>query len=72
METFRAQKSTPDFDRSDLEKEMRRRKLKALEEYANFSFLVGADKENAEVKFTILILFFYIIQNFTADALRQN
>jgi len=56
MESSRKRKSAPDFDRNDAESEMRRRKLKALEEHADFagfSFIVGPEKESAEVNSTI-------------------
>jgi len=49
MESSEEQNSAPDFDRSDLEREMRRLKLKALEAHADFGFIVGEEKDIAEV-----------------------
>jgi len=62
------QKSLLDFNKSDFEREMRRRKMAALEEYADFTFLVGAEKESAEVNLNLLsikVINFY----FAVDAL---
>jgi len=56
MESSRKQKSAQDFDKSKVEGEMRRRKLAALEKHADFSFLVGPEKQSAVVCFPLLIL----------------
>jgi len=55
MESSDEKNSVLGFDKSDLEREMRRRKLKALEEHAdlaNFGFIVGPQKESAVVNST--------------------
>jgi len=52
MESPKKRKSTSDLDKSDSAGEFRRRKLKVLEEYADFSFLIGEEKESAEVNST--------------------
>jgi len=49
MESSRKRKLAPEFNRSDLEREMRRQKLKILEDHADFGFLVGAEKGSAVV-----------------------
>jgi len=49
MESSRKRKSAPDFDKNEVEREMRLRKLNALEANADFSFLVGTEKEDAQV-----------------------
>jgi len=52
MESSRKRKLAPEFSRSDLERDMRQRKLKFLEDYADFGFIVGTEKESAEVNLT--------------------
>jgi len=53
MESSRKRKSAPEMDKSEVEREMRRKKLKALEDHSNFSFIVGPEKETAEVIQTV-------------------
>jgi len=55
MESSRKRKSAPDFDRNDAESEMQRRKLKALDAHADFRFIIGPEKESAEVNTTFII-----------------
>jgi len=52
MESSRKPKSVQDMDRGELESEMRRRKMTALEAHADFGFIVGTEKESAEVNST--------------------
>jgi len=52
MESSRKRKSAPEMDRNDAENEMRRLKLLALEDHADFGFIVGTEKESAEVNLT--------------------
>jgi len=49
MELSKGKKSARFLDKSDAEREMRRRKLKALEQHADFHFIIGPEKESAEV-----------------------
>jgi len=55
MEASRKRKFTPDFDKKELESGMRRQKLEALEQHADFVFLIGKEKESAEVNSTFII-----------------
>jgi len=55
MEPSKKRKSTSDFDISDAETELKRRKLKALEAHADFGFKVGTEEESAEVNTTFII-----------------
>jgi len=52
MESSRKRKSAPETDRNHAESEMRRRKMKALENHADYGFIVGPQKESAEVNLT--------------------
>jgi len=52
MESARKRKSAPEMGRSAMESGMRRRKLKALENHADFGFIVGRLKDEAEVNST--------------------
>jgi len=53
-----------DRDPSEIEREMRRFKLEALEkgELTDFSFLVGADAESAEVRPDLILIFVNFIE----------
>jgi len=51
MDTSRKRKAAPELDRSEVERKMRLRKLKSMEEHADFSFIVGTEKET-EVSLT--------------------
>jgi len=65
MESSRKRKSAPEMDKNEVEREMRQRKLKALEDHSNFSFIVGPEKETAEVNWASnlnLQLLKYILQ----------
>jgi len=55
MEASMKRKFTPDFDKKELESGMRRQKLKALEQHADFVFLIGKEKESAEVNWTLVL-----------------
>jgi len=45
MESSRKRKSALDYVENKAETELRRRKLAALEEHADFSFTIGPEKE---------------------------
>jgi len=53
MESSRKRKTAPEMDKSEMESEMRRQKLEALNDHADFGFIVGTEKETAEVNSTI-------------------
>jgi len=56
MASLGKRKSAADLVKSEVEAEMRRRKLAALKENADFSFLIGPVKESAVVCLFVLPL----------------